>query len=169
VVGNAGTAKEWIGDKVKEVEVLDEEGKIRKISGSDCQFDYRSSRFKKTKEIVLRVVLKLKKSNQEKIRQRMAEFMAKRANQPKQKSAGSIFKNPKEKPAGWLIERCGLKGKRIGDAQIFPKHANFIVNLGRATAEDVIQLIKLAKKEVQRKFGVKLKEEICLIGFGRIV
>ena len=164
VVGNAGTARKWIGDAVEKVEVLDEEGKIKKISGTNCQFDYRSSRFQKSKEIVLRVILRLTKDSQEKIKQRMKEFMAKRTTQPKQNCAGSIFKNPKEKPAGWLIEKCGLKGKRIGDAQISPKHANFIVNLGQANCQDVLKLISLAKKKVKQKFGIVLDEEIKIVG-----
>ena len=164
VVGNAGTADKWIGDMIEEVEVLDQNGEIKKLSGADCQFGYRGSRFQKTKEIVLRVVLKLKKDSQEKIKQRMAEIIAKRTNQPKEKSAGSIFKNPKEKPAGWLIEKCGLKGKRISDAQISPKHANFIVNLGQANCEDVLKLISLVKGKVKRKFGIILDEEIKIVG-----
>ena len=164
VVGNAGTADKWIGDVIEEVEVLDQNGEIKKLSGADCQFGYRGSRFQKTKEIVLRVVLKLKKDSQEKIKQRMAEIIAKRTNQPKEKSAGSIFKNPKEKPAGWLIEKCGLEGKKIGDAQISPKHANFIVNLGQANCQDMLKLISLVKEKVKQKFGIVLDEEIKIVG-----
>ena len=168
VVGNAGTADKWIGDLVEKVEVLGEDGEIHQLPTSECQFGYRTSRFQKTKEIILRVVLKLKKDSLQKIKQRIAENLSKRANQPKEKSAGSIFKNPKEKPAGWLIDQCGLKGIRIGDAQISPQHANFIVNLGKARAADVLKLISLARTEVRKKFGVELEEEIYLLGFGRI-
>jgi len=85
-------------------------------------------------------------------------------------NAGSIFKNPppdaqgNARYTGALIEACGLKGKRIGDAQISEKHANFIVNLGNAKASDVIALIELAKAEVKRKFDITLELEIKLLG-----
>ena len=91
--------------------------------------------------------------------------MATRAGQPKEPSAGSIFKNPSpDLPAGKLIEEANLKGKQIGQAQISPKHANFIVNLGGASCQDVLELIRLAKQKVGEKFGVKLEEEIKIVG-----
>lgn len=168
VVGNVGTADKWIEDVIEEVEVLNREGKIHRLSSSECQFGYRTSRFKQTKEIILRVTLVLKKDEPEKIEERMKAIVARRKNQPKERSAGSIFKNPARKSAGWLIEQAGLKGKKIGNAQISFEHANFIVNKGAATADDVVQLIKLVKREVKKKFGIELEEEICLIGFDRM-
>lgn len=168
VVGNVGTADKWIEDVIEEVEVLNREGKIHRLSSSECQFGYRTSRFKQTKEIISRVTLVLKKDEPEKIKERMKAIVARRKNQPKERSAGSIFKNPARKSAGWLIEQAGLKGKKIGNAQISFEHANFIVNKGAATADDVVQLIKLVKREVKKKFGIELEEEICLIGFDRM-
>jgi UDP-N-acetylmuramate dehydrogenase len=168
IVGNAGTADEWIEDLVESVEILDEDGRIQKLTKKDCQFGYRTSRFKTTKEIILKATLKLKKDNPQKIKERTEAVLTRRENQPKERSIGSIFKNPPDKVAGQLIEKAGLKGKRIGDVQISPHHANFIVNLGGATAEDVIQLIKLAKEKVKKKFGLELEEEICLVGFDKI-
>lgn len=168
VWGNAGVAKEWFGNTVEEVEVLTAKNEVKKLFRKDCRFDYRTSRFKKTKEIILQVVLKLKKGDPVKIKKRIEAFLTRRKNQPKEKSAGSIFKNPEGKSAGWLIDQSGLKGKRIGDAQIATEHTNFIVNLGKAKASDIVQLIKLAKREVKKKFGIKLEEEICLIGFDKI-
>ena len=168
VVGNAGTADQWIGDLVESVEILDQEGQIRRLSQKDCQFGYRSSRFQKTKEIIVKITLKLRKGNPEKIKEKIAVILAKRKSQPKEKSAGSIFKNPSGKKAGWLIEKAGLKGRKKGRAQISPQHANFIVNLGGAKSSDVVQLIKLAKTEVKKRFGIELKEEICLLGFAKI-
>lgn len=164
VVGNAGTARKWIGDLVEKVEVLGEDGEIHQLPTSECQFAYRTSRFKKTKEVILRVWLRLKKDEPKMIKKKMAEFWAKRKNQPIQKSAGSIFKNPPGKSAGWLIDQCGLKGKTIGETQISPKHANFIVNLGQANCQDVLKLISLAKEKVKQKFGVVLDEEIKIVG-----
>jgi UDP-N-acetylmuramate dehydrogenase len=168
LVGNAGTGDQWLGDLVESVEIINEAGRIQKLTREDCQFGYRTSRFKTTKEIILRVILLLEKNDPPKIKQRIEVIMAKRKNQPQEKSAGSIFKNPPDRPAGQLIEEAGLKGKRIGQAQISPQHANFIVNLGGARADDVLRLIKLAKAVVKKKFGIELEEEICLLGFAKI-
>ena len=168
VRGNAGAWQESVGDKVLRVKVLTKEGRVKWIGVQDCQFGYRQSRFKKSGEIILEVELELKKRNPEEIKKKMVVNLEKRKRQPREPSVGSIFVNPKPDSAGYLIEACGLKGKKIGDAQISPQHANFIVNLGKATAEDVVQLIKLAKKAVRKKFGIGLKEEICLLGFDKI-
>lgn len=82
-------------------------------------------------------------------------------NHPKESSAGSVFKNPFQSPsAGELIEKCGLKGRQIGQAMISQKHANFIVNLGQAKASDVLALINLAKQKVKEQFNIVLQEEI---------
>src|SRR4030042_1778025 len=88
-----------------------------------------------------------------------------RENQPlRQPSAGSVFRNPEDGSAGELIDRCGLKGMRVGDAMVSEKHANFIVNLGVATAADVYELIGRIKDEVRRREGVALREEIKIVG-----
>lgn len=168
VRGNAGAWQQSIGDKVSQVKVLTPKGKIKWLKTVDCQFGYRQSRFKKSGEIILKVELELGKGDKEEIKRKIAENLEKRKTQPTEPSAGCIFANPKPQSAGELIECCGLKGKRIGDAQISPKHANFIVNLGSAKAKDVLQLIKLAKTAVQKKFGVELKKEIYLLGFDKI-
>jgi len=169
VRGNAGAWQQAIGDKVKRVKVLTPQGEIRWLNNSDCQFSYRQSRFKKTKEIIWEVELELEKGDKKEIQEKTKENLAKRSSQPKEPSAGCIFVNPKPFAAGELIDKCGLKGKRIGDAQVSPKHANFIVNLGSAKAEDVIKLIELIKKKVKEKFGVNLKEEICFLGFAKFL
>ena len=167
VRGNAGAWGQAIGDRVKRVKVLTPQGEIKWIGASDCHFSYRQSRFKKTKEIILEVELELEKGNKKEIQEKISQNLAKRATQPKEPSAGCIFVNPKPLVAGELIDKCGLKGKRIGDAQISPKHANFIVNLGKAKAADVNKLIKLIKEKVKEKFGVELEEEIFLLGFDK--
>ena len=163
--GNAGAWQEAIGDKIIRVQVLTFKGEIKWLKAADCNFSYRESRFKKSGEIILEAELKLKSGDKKEIRRKILENLKKRKNQPKEPSIGCIFLNPKPYPAGELIDRCGLKGKRIGDAQISPKHANFIVNLGQARACDVISLIKLAKEKVNKKFGVLLEPEICFLGF----
>jgi UDP-N-acetylmuramate dehydrogenase len=157
VRGNAGAWQQMIGNKVSRVKILNRQNKIEWIFPKDCYFSYRQSRFKKNGEIVLGAELILEKGNLLEIKKKISENRAKRHYQPKEPSAGCIFINPKPDSAG-----------RMNAAQISSQHANFIVNLGKAKAKNVVQLIKLAKKEVKKKFGVDLKEEICLVGFDRM-
>jgi len=165
VVGNAGAWQENIGDKVERVKILDKDNQFKWLNHNECQFVYRQSRFKKGKEIVLEVELKLTKGNKKEIKRKIMANLKKREGQPKEPSAGSIFVNPKPQSAGDLIEKCGLKGKQIGSTQISTKHANFIINLGGAKARDVLKLIALAQNEVRRKFKINLKPEIIFLGF----
>lgn len=161
-------------------------------AGPYCKFGYRDSIFKSKKNlIILSCEIQLEKSNKKIIQKKIKEYLARRKeSQPLNfLSAGSTFKNftPHRKefygagpkslkelkkfkkigiiPAGYLIEKCGLKGKKIGNAKISEKQANFIINLGNGKAKDVIKLIKLIKKEVKNKFKINLEEEIQLLGF----
>lgn len=173
VRGNAGAWQQNIGDRVLRVRVLTKKGETKWLSQKDCQFKYRQSRFKKASEIILEVELQLGEGVKKEISKKIKKILKKREIQPKEPSAGCIFINPTQRlpirlSAGKLIEECGLKGRRIGDAQISLQHANFIVNLGQARAKDVLQLIKLAKTKVQKKFGIKLEKEIYLVGFDKI-
>lgn len=125
---------------------------------------------KKTKEengIILSVELKLAKGDKRKSEALIKEYATKRkTTQPLEyASAGCVFKNPVGKFAGQIIDQCGLKGRKIGGAEVSPKHANFIVNLGNATAKDVAELIGLIKETVKKKFGLELEEEIQRVGF----
>lgn len=165
--GNAGAFQQSIGELVSRLKILNEEGRIKWLRLKDCQFSYRQSRFKSSKEVILEVELKLKKGKRKEIEKKMAENLTKRLSQPKEPSAGCVFVNPKPLVAGKLIQECGLKGKRVGDAQISSLHGNFIVNLGKARASEVIKLIKLIKEKVKEKFGVILQEEIQLVGFDK--
>ncbi len=164
VVGNSGLTDRAIGDVVKTVKVLDKNGSLIVLNNSKCQFGYRSSIFQKKLATILEVVLKLKKRNEKEIREKMQQYLDKRKNQPRETSAGSIFKNPSGESAGELIEKVGLKAERIGQAQISSKHANWIINLGGASCQDVLKLIALAKKKVKEKFGIELEEEIEIVG-----
>ena len=165
--GNAGAFGVSIGDMVKKVEAVDI--KSREITVFDREescFSYRSSLFKENRNlVVLSVWLKLKKENREKIEERIKKYLDyRKESQPlKFFSAGSIFKNPSKFSAGELIEKCGLKGIKIGRARISEKHANFIINLGGAKAEDVIKLIEIVKQEVKNKFKIQLEEEIEIV------
>lgn len=164
VVGNAGVKEKAIGDLVEKVRFLDERGEEIDVSQEQCQFQYRASRFQKEQKVILKVVLKLTKKSEPAIREEMVRFLEDRKDQPREPSAGSIFKNPLRQSAGKLIEEVGLKGKIIGRAQISDKHANYIINLGGASCQDVLKLILLAKKKVKEKFGIELREEIRVVG-----
>jgi UDP-N-acetylmuramate dehydrogenase len=163
VWGNAGAWQQSISEIVTRVKILTENGKTKWINRVDCQFTYRQSRFKRGKEVILEVELCLTKGDKNEIRRKIKINLTKRNQQPTQPSSGCIFINPKPKSAGELIEKCGLKGKRIGNAQISEKHANFIVNLGGAKAADVVKLIVLAREAVREKFGINLKPEIVIL------
>lgn len=170
VRGNAGAFLSSMADVTESVDVLDvndSEAGIKTFSNKDCRFAYRESIFKKNKNLVI-VSCEVfgKKGESNTIRAVSEEYLSKKKkSQPLSfPSAGSVFKNPKDMFAAKLIEECGLKGKKIGGAMISPIHANFIVNTGSATADDVKQLIALAKIGVFKKFNLELEEEIEIIG-----
>jgi UDP-N-acetylmuramate dehydrogenase len=164
IFGNAGAFGESIRDCLAEAEVFDVKNKkIIIFKNIDCKFSYRQSIFKRNKNLVIiSATFFLKKSTSKAINKKIKNFLNYRnAHQPLNfSSAGSVFANPKNFSAGELIEKCGLKGKKIGNAKFSEKHANFIVNLGKARACDIKKLINLAKKSVKNKFGVDLEEEI---------
>jgi UDP-N-acetylmuramate dehydrogenase len=168
IVGNAGTKDYWINQIVKTVTVLDPQRQIKTLDNQQCRFGYRSSRFQTSQEVVLKASLDLKKEKKDKIAKKQKTFASLRADQPKGKSAGSIFKNPPGLSAGKLIDEVGLKGKKVGQAKISTKHANFIINTGQAKAEDVLTLIRLAQRRVKEKFNLKLEPEIKFIGFAKL-
>src|SRR4030042_1469713 len=163
---NAGDTgkKKFFEGLVVWVEVMDKDGKVKKIPKEECDFGYRSSRFQKSVEIILRVKLQLKQASKEEIEGAAKDILVRKMHQPSGPTVGSTFKNPKGDYAGRLVEECGLKGKRIGGAKISEKHANFIINEGTATAADVKALIDLMKKCVKEKFGIDLEEEVRYIG-----
>jgi len=166
VWGNAGAFNKSMKDVVKSVEALEvknEKCKVKNFKNRDCRFGYRDSIFKHNKNlIILSAVLQLKKGKKKEIENKVKENLNyRKERQPLNfPSAGSIFKNPPGFFAGELVERCGLKGKKIGNVKISEIHSNFIVNLGRGTAKDVMRLIKIIKNKVKKKFGVVLEEEI---------
>lgn len=160
VHGNAGGKSEDIGQFVESVEVLTEKGERFTRTEDELSFGYRSSSVNEL--AILQVTFALKKGNPEEITSRMKKlWIMKKATQPlSHQSAGCIFKNPRGLSAGDLIEQCGLKGTRIGDAEISDRHANFIVTHEGAKSDDVLELIELAKSNVDDQFGVDLELEI---------
>lgn len=131
------------------------------------EYDYRTSRLKRGpgQDVILSATLRLQPSTPEAVQATMDTFVAhRRRTQPPGASMGSMFKNPPQDYAGRLIERAGLKGLRIGDAEISPLHGNFFINHGQATAADVLKLLRQARQKVAEQFGVELELEVELLG-----
>jgi len=172
IVSNAGAHGKEIVDDLVSISVLTAEGKIEEWSASGLGLGYRMSRFKahgrramSPPEIVLSADITLYRDKDKSCEARMRSYLEERqAKQPQGKSAGSTFKNPPGYSAGYLVEQIGLKGERYGQAQFSPKHANFMMNLGGATAADVLHLMSLAQQKVRDKFGIDLEPEIELAG-----
>ncbi len=168
VRGNAGCFGGEVKDNLVSARVL-RNGSVVEVPAQDCAFAYRDSAFKHTDDIVLSATFHLQPGDKDALKAKMEEQLAKRkASQPSNAgSAGCVFKNPDGHSAGKLVDEAGLKGQRIGDAEISPVHGNFIVNRGHATADQVVQLVALAKTRVRNQTGIQLHEEIQYLGFGR--
>ncbi len=167
VYGNAGCFGGETKDRLVSVRVL-RGGRVEDIPVAPADFGYRTSPFKNTDDVILAAVFQLQTGDAAALKEKMdAQLAARKASQPTNAgSAGCAFKNPPGHSAGALVDDAGLKGMRIGDAQISPVHGNFILNLGQATADQVVQLIAVAKTRVRNQFGVQLEEEVRYIGFG---
>ncbi len=165
LVMNAGAYGTEIEKVVDQVEGVSREGHPIRFSREQMLFSYRDSHLPPG-TIVTRVKMRLAKGDPEAIRSRVRELVARRKqSQPSgYPNCGSMFRNPPGDFAGRLIEAAGLKGKRVGKAQISERHANFIVNLGGASADQVMELMESARAEVKKHFGVELKREIHLLG-----
>ena len=166
VVGNAGAHGGAIADNLVAVEILDAQGATRRLPKTECAFEYRASRFKRSKsEIVLRAEFEMKRDDPAACVARMNEYTDhRRRTQPTDPSVGSMFKNPPGDFAGRLIEQAGMKGARVGKVEVSRAHANFFVNLGGATASQVLQLVEIVKSAVREKFGLELELEIEIVG-----
>ena len=162
---NAGAYGGEMKDVVENVTVL-EDGEIKTYSGKEMDFSYRHSRVLDGEAIVLSVELSLTPKNAEEINATMKELNSKRVEkQPlNYPSAGSTFKRPEGYFAGKLIEDAGLRGYKVGGAQVSEKHCGFVVNTGDATASDIYHLILNVQKKVKEQFGVMLEPEVRLIG-----
>lgn len=168
----------FVGDAVYQAELLTEDNTRVTVPNSYFHFGYDSSSIQKTKDILLKVIFALGADNKDRlweIANKSIEY--RRQTQPQGvKTAGCAFKNISEAEAravstpnlttsaGFLIDHAGLKGASVGDAEISAVHANFIINRGRATASDVVQLLERARGKVKEKFGVTLEEEIIRVG-----
>lgn len=164
---NAGAYGGEMKDIVECVTYLDiKSGEIKTISGDECGFGYRHSLFSKIDAVIISARLKLASGDAVEIRKAMNELALRRnEKQPVDKpSAGSTFKRPEGHFAGTMIQDCGLKGYKIGGAEVSEKHAGFIINAGGATAKDVRDLIAYVQDTVEEKFSVRLEPEVRFVG-----
>lgn len=163
---NAGAFGRSLSDVVESVVAVDEQGRVSELAGGDLGREYRRPVIREGL-VATEVVLRLGPGDAHpagspaesvsEIRER------RRARQPQEPSAGSFYKNPKSEPAGRIIERCGLKGRRVGGAQVSERHANFIVNTGSARFSDVYELTQVVKAGVEEQAGVLLEEEVQVL------
>lgn len=166
VVMNAGAYGGEMKDILKEVLVMDKQGEIFTLKKEELHLGYRTSIIKEKGYIVLAAVLELKPGDRKEIKEKMDELKQKRVEkQPlDMPSAGSTFKRPEGYFAGKLIMDAGLRGFSVGGAQISEKHCGFVVNTGKATANDVLTLIREVQNRVLDKFGVELETEVKFLG-----
>lgn len=163
---NAGAYGGEMKNIVTEVTVLDRQGQTRIIPAGEMCFGYRSSAIQGTENLILAATVQLQPGDPEKITAKMADLAARRRDkQPLElPSAGSTFKRPAGNFAGTLIDKAGLKGFSVGDAQVSVKHAGFIVNTGHASCADVLQLITAVQEKVFASAGIHLEPEVLIIG-----
>ena len=186
ICGNSGAYGQSLAESIVSVKALDIKTlRIKNFKLKDCKFQYRDSVFKnKNQYIIVSAQLQFCKGEEEAIKNSLQKYSSERKGKiPPYPSAGCVFKNiiiddmtyeflnkiPSEKikggkiPVGYLIEQCGLKGKRIGGAEVSNQHANFIVNFNQATFLDVMELINFCKQEIKNNFNLDLEEEIKII------
>ena len=158
---NAGVSGAAIGDHIESVCVYD--GKLRVLIREKCNFAYRHSTMCDIKALILSIIVNVCDSSAEEIEERITYYKNRRSHLPKGKSCGCVFKNPDGASAGYLIEKAGLKGMRVGGAYVSGQHASFIINEGNSSA-DVKKLINIVKSKVSERFDILLEEEVVYIG-----
>lgn len=165
---NAGAYGSEMSQVVAEITYIDENLDVKTVSNEECKFGYRKSLFRENAYVILSAKLKLQKGDKAEIEALMkTNNDSRKSKQPLEyPNAGSTFKRPEGYFVGKLIDDLGLKGYRVGNAQVSTKHSGFIVNLGDATANDVLQLINYIKERVLEANGVELHEEIIILGEG---
>ncbi|MCP2605059.1 UDP-N-acetylmuramate dehydrogenase [Candidatus Aminicenantes bacterium AH-873-B07] len=171
ISGNAGAYGRSISNFLEKGIIVDEKGNEREVSRDYFQFDYRWSRIKKTKEVILSGTLRLEKMPQSQILERIEEIYKDRQKKHPPSDiacAGSYFKNIKLPdgnfiPAGYLLDKVNAKKIKIGDAAVYEKHANILINKGNATCKDILTLASILKQKVKKAFGLDLIEEVIYI------
>ena len=168
VAGNAGAGGENIGELLEEVTTVESDGSIRKWVCGEFEYSYRRFLFKSTSSYraIVSCKMKFKRAPYTEIERRLEVFRNARCSQPRGvKSVGCTFKNPPEDSAGRLLDVCGCKGLREGDAIVSAVHANFIINSGAATGGEVLKLMKSCRDIVFQETGIQLEPEIQFLGF----
>ena len=162
---NAGAYNSDMSSIITNCISIDKKGVIKNVEVKDLKFSYRKSIFSENDDIILYTSIKLSPGDKNKIMSQMYEYISRRKiKQPLEfPNSGSVFKRPPNNYAGTLIEKCGLKGKKIGGAMVSNKHAGFIVNVGNAKCEDVTNLIKFVQETVFDKTGILLEKEVIII------
>ncbi len=164
IIMNAGSFGGYIGERIQSVKLVTCDAEIINLAGDELSFSYRTSNLL-GRGILIEAVLQLKQGDIEESLQMMEHFLSEREKRhPDLPSAGSVFRNMPGQPAGKIIEETGCKGMKIGGAEVSCKHANFIVNTGKATAADIIELIEQVKKMVKEDCGIELQPEVKIIG-----
>lgn len=168
VVSNAGAYGRSLADVLKSARLADPAGNVIEVSAHELQLGYRESALTRgsiADRIVLSVDIRLQRGDRQTLVAQVRELDGqRRATQPPGRNCGSVFKNPPSHPSWWYVDQVGLRGHRIGNAQFSELHTNFILNLGGATARDILALIQLAEKRVREKFGIELEREVALVG-----
>jgi UDP-N-acetylmuramate dehydrogenase len=167
LVMNAGAFGSEISNYLTSVSIIRTDGRLIKRRANQIDFSYRNSTFEKD-EFILSATFELSEASKDNINEKKEiASQGRKTSQPlKYRSAGSVFKNPNGNfAAGYLIEQVGLKGYKIGNAQISDHHANFFVNHGNARADDIMSLIKISKEKVFQKFNINLELEVKPLGF----
>lgn len=163
---NAGAYGSEMKDIVVKTRYMTYDGKIKSLDLNEHEFEYRNSIFSRLDVIIIDTTISVKKGNKEEIENKINEYSISRKNsQPLEyPNAGSTFKRKEGVITAKVIDECGLKGVNVGDAEVSTKHAGFIVNKGKATANDFLELVEYVKKEVKNKTGLDLELEILVIG-----
>lgn len=169
VYGNAGAFGKAVGDLLTEAVILNSQGRIEEVKKEYFEFGYRESKLKKTKDVLLSVTFTVSRGEKEKIKKEIKKNLEERRRKlpQKEKSAGCFFKNVVENgkkiSAGFLLEQVDAKNIKEGDAAVFERHANILINLGKAKAEEIRRLANLLKRKVKEKFDVDLEEEVVYL------
>lgn len=167
VVMNAGAHNQCVGDVLVSALVLSGNGKIEELTSEDLDYSYRTSNLQGDNRIVIQATFQLTpgSTREEVMAKTNQNLKVRKSSQPYHlPSCGSVFRNPKPRAAGWLIEQLGLKGYQIGSAQIAHRHANFILNCGNGKANDIFRLIRHVQEQVEQSFSVSLEPEVKIIG-----
>ena len=163
---NAGAHGREMKDVIKTVKCLDYYGNEKTFTNEEMNFGYRTSILKTEKYIVTEVEIELDKGNSEEIKEKMDMYKEKRKNsQPLEyPSAGSTFKRGEDFITAKLIDEAGLKGTKVGDAEVSRKHGGFIINKGNATASDILELVQIIKNKIYEKYQKKIELEVEVLG-----